>query len=122
MTLDKGSIYSYSSDETKEIINGKVVKDTAINTQYDGKQLHIDKINNNVFKHYTIDNDTIKKLLNTPSNNIDLIQRLTTDFTRKTRKSKTKRSKTKRSKTKRSKTKRSKTKRSKTKRSKTKRS
>ena len=107
MTLDKGSIYSYSSDETKEIINGKVVKDTAINTQYDGKQLHIDKRNNNVFKHYTIDNDTIKKLLNTPSNNIDLIQRLTTDFTRKTRKSKTKRSKTKRSKTKRSKTKRS---------------
>ena len=108
MTRDKGSIYSHFSGETKEIINGKVIKDTAINTDYDGKQLHIDKRNNNVVTHYTIANDTIKKLLNTPSNNMDLIQRLTTDFTRKTRKSKTKRSKTKRSKTNRSKTKRSK--------------
>ena len=113
MTRDKGSIYSHFSGETKEIINGKVIKDTAINTDYDGKQLHIDKRNNNVVTHYTIANDTIKKLLNTPSNNMDLIQRLTSDFTRKTRKSKSKQSKSKQSKSKRSKSKQSKSKRSK---------
>jgi hypothetical protein len=80
MSVITSPIYSEFSGERKEIVNGKVIKDTSIHTEYDGKKLHIDKRNNNHFTHYTANNDTIKKLLNTPSSKMNLINRLNMDF------------------------------------------
>ena len=101
MSVINRPIYAEFSGERKEIINGKVVNDTSVHTKYDGKKLHIDKRNKNHFTHYTVKNDdTIKKLLNTPSSKMNLINRLTMDFSHRKTKAKRKKTKAKSKKTK----------------------
>jgi len=83
------SAYTYTHGETKEIVNGHVVKDQEINSEYNGKILHIDERNNNKFNHFTIDNKHLRQLLSKTTNNINLIDRLKTDFSIKKHNKKT---------------------------------
>ena len=46
----KTPVYAHYFGETREIVNGRVVKDTSVNTTYDGKNLHIDIIYGNNIK------------------------------------------------------------------------
>jgi hypothetical protein len=91
----------YSFGESKKIVNGKIVQDVAVKSEYDGKTLHVDKVENNKFTHF-------KKLLGKKISKLGLLERLSKEYMS----SKTKRNKHKRSNHKRSKHKRSKHKRS----------
>ena len=72
---------AYFLGETKQIVNGQVIQDSAIKSEYNGKILHIDEQDNNKIKHYTIKNKKIlKKLLANPVNNLGLFERLSHDF------------------------------------------
>lgn len=48
--------YARFFSESKEIINGRVVKDITVNSEYDGKNLHVDKRDNNKVSHFLINN------------------------------------------------------------------
>jgi hypothetical protein len=74
---------SYSYAETKEIVNGKIVKDTAIKTEYDGKKLHIDKFENGKKYHALINDNELKKILAKPTNKMDLLKRLKKLYTKR---------------------------------------
>ena len=67
---NKDRAHAYFYEENKEVVNGKVVKDVAIKSEYNGQLLHVDKRLNNTFEHY------IAK----PVSNIGLLERLSTDF------------------------------------------
>ena len=67
---NKDRAHAYFYEENKEIVNGKVVKDAAIKSEYNGQLLHVDKRVNNTFEHY------IAK----PVSNTGLLERLSTDF------------------------------------------
>jgi len=99
-------VYARYFGETKEIVNGKVIHDVAVNSEYDGKQLHIDKRENDKVSHYAINN--LKKLWATPKSRMNLLERLNA----MTRRSGAKRSRAKQSRTKRSRAKQSRTKHS----------
>ena len=72
---------AYFFGETKQIVNGQVIQDSAIKSEYNGKILHIDERDNNKIKHYSIKNKKIlKKLLANPINNLGLFERLSNDF------------------------------------------
>jgi len=74
-------VKAYFLGETKQIVNGQVIQDSAIKSEYNGKILHIDERDNNKIKHYTIKNKKIlKKLLANPVNNLGLFERLSHDF------------------------------------------
>ena len=60
----------------KEIRNGEVVKDSAVNAEYDGKIIHIDTLTNNNMAHYDIKDNHLKKLLEMPASKMDLVERL----------------------------------------------
>jgi hypothetical protein len=60
----------------KEIRNGEVVKDSAVNAEYDGKIIHIDTLTNNNMAHYDIKDNHLKKLLEMPASKTDLVERL----------------------------------------------
>jgi hypothetical protein len=97
----KKTPYAYFHGETKETINGQVVKDTELNTEYNGKVLHIDERNNDQFKHLVIDNKHLKKLLSKKASNLNLLDRLESDYSdwyHRPRKSKKKTKKTKKTK------------------------
>ena len=62
--------YSYFSGENRVIINGKVIKDDIVQSEYDGKVLHVNKNyknKTNKFKHYDLKNKAqIKRILEDP--------------------------------------------------------
>ena len=73
--------HAYFLGETKQIVNGQVIQDSAIKSVYNGKLLHIDERDNNKIKHYTIKNKKImNKLLANPISNLGLFERLSNDF------------------------------------------
>jgi hypothetical protein len=72
--------YAFFFGEAKNIINGQVVKDTAVKTEYDGKVLHMDKRDNNTVAHYDIKNNDLKKLLAKSMSGHSLSERLERDF------------------------------------------
>ena len=78
--------YMYSFGESKKIVNGKVVQDVAVKSEYDGKTLHVDKVENNKFTHF-------KKLLGKKVSKLGLLERLSKEYMG----TKTKRNKHKRS-------------------------
>ena len=87
----------YSFGESKKIVNGKVVQDVAVKSEYDGKTLHVDKVENNKFMHF-------KKLLGKKVSKLGLLERLSKEYMgTKTQRNKHKRSNHKRSNHKRSK-------------------
>lgn len=77
---NKDRAHAYFYEENKEVVNGKVVKDVAIKSEYNGQQLHVDKRDNNTFEHYTVKDKILNKLLANPVSNIGLLERLSTDF------------------------------------------
>ena len=102
----KKTPYAYFHGKTKETINGQVVKDTELNTEYNGKVLHIDERNNDQVKHLVIDNGHLKKLLSQKASNLNLLDRLESDYSglyKRPRKSKKKTKKTKKTKKRKSK-------------------
>jgi hypothetical protein len=85
----------YLHEETKRSVNGQVVEDSMINSEYNGKNLHIDERNNNEYKHYSIDNKHLKKLLNKHMSKRNLLDRLKTDYSQKNKKKTARRKHTK---------------------------
>jgi len=75
--------------ENKEIINGRVVNDTAVNSEFDGNVLHVLKRENNKVSHFDIKDNNLKKLLQAPTSTIGLLERLS----RHTKSKRTKRTK-----------------------------
>ena len=65
--------YMYSFGESKKIVNGKVVQDVAVKSEYDGKTLHVDKVENNKFTHF-------KKLLGKKVSKLGLLERLNKQY------------------------------------------
>ena len=65
--------YMYSFGESKKIVNGKVVQDVAVKSEYDGKTLHVDKVENNKFTHF-------KKLLGKKVSKLGLLERLNKEY------------------------------------------
>jgi len=63
----------YSFGESKKIVNGKVVQDVAVKSEYDGKTLHVDKVENNKFTHF-------KKLLGKKVSKLGLLDRLSKEY------------------------------------------
>jgi hypothetical protein len=88
--------YALFFGESKNIVNGQVVRDTAVKTEYDGKVLHMDKRDNNEISHYDIKNNDLKKLLANKTSSRSLSERLERDFRITHKRSKYKRSKHKR--------------------------
>ncbi len=66
--------HAYFYEENKD---GKVVKDAAIKSEYNGQLF---KLDNNTFEHYTVKDKILNKLLANPVSNIGLLERLSTDF------------------------------------------
>ncbi len=87
--VKKNPVVAHFFGETKEIINGEVVNDTAVKGEYDGKILHVDKRDNNQIAHYDI---KLKNLLSTPSGKMNLFERLNKDFGKQSSKRSSKRS------------------------------
>jgi len=56
-------VYAHFFGETREIVNGKVVKEMAIQGDYNGKKLHIDKRDNNQISHFEIKDTNLKNFL-----------------------------------------------------------
>lgn len=83
---NKQPVYSRFFGETKQIVNGQVVQDSAINSEYNGKKLHIDKMDNGQISHYDIKDKQLKKLLLSPRSNVNLLDRLSKDYGKKRRK------------------------------------
>ena len=75
--------------ETKRIINGKVVEDSMIHSEYNGKKLYIDQRHNNEFKHIVIKDKDIKHILNRKTSKINLLDRLKMDYKKKKKKKNT---------------------------------
>ena len=65
--------YMYSFGESKKIVNGKVVQDVSVKSEYDGKTLHVDKVENNKFTHF-------KKLLGKKVSKLGLLERLSKEY------------------------------------------
>jgi hypothetical protein len=120
---NKQPVYARFFGETKQIVNGQVVQDSAVNTEYNGEKLHIDKMDNGQIQHYDIKDKQLKKLLLRPKSKVNLFERLSQDYGRKGRRTKrSRRTKRKRSSTtKRKRSSKTKRKRSSMTKSKTKR-
>jgi len=91
---NKQPVYARFFGETKQIVNGQVVQDSAVNTEYNGEKLHIDKMDNGQIQHYDIKDKQLKKLLLRPKSKVNLFERLSQDYGRKGRTTKRKRSST----------------------------
>lgn len=64
LAADKNKpVYAHFFGETREIVNGKVVKEMAIQGDYNGKKLHIDKRDNNQISHFEIKDTKLKNFL-----------------------------------------------------------
>ena len=62
-------VYARLIGETKQIVNGEVVQDTVIKSEYNGR-----------ITHYNIKDNALKKLLASPTSNMNLIERLKLDY------------------------------------------
>ena len=93
-------LYAHFFGEAKQIVNGQVVQDKTINSDYNGKLLHVDKVDNGKVAHFNIKDKELKKLLLTPRSKVNLLERLSGDYgkTRRHRKHKRSHRKHKRSK------------------------
>jgi len=102
-TVKKPVVHTHFFGETRDIVNGHVVKDTVINTAYDGKILHIDKHENNRLANYDIKDKQLKILLLRPTSKINLLDRLRQSYgdNKRTHKRNNKRNRKKKNKTKR---------------------
>ena len=89
------AIYEYSFGENTQMVNGKVVGDTAVKAEYNGKTLHIDKRDNNKFMHYTLDNKDLKKLMKKKTSKLGLLERLSAEYVDKHRQTRKKKGKSK---------------------------
>jgi len=78
--IKKPQAHAYFYEETKQLVNGEVVKDSAIKSEYNGEVIHVDKRDNDKLKHYIIKDKKINKLLTNPISNLGLLERLSTDF------------------------------------------
>ena len=78
------TVYTHFSGETKKIVNGRVVTDTEINTDYDGKILHVDKRDKNIISHFAIKDQKLRKLLASPMSKENLFERLSRDYSKST--------------------------------------
>ena len=81
--MPKPIIHSYSFGESKEIINGQVVEDKAVKSEYNGKLLHVDKKDNNKFTHYVLKGKELKNLLRKKTSKLGLLERLNADYMQK---------------------------------------
>jgi hypothetical protein len=73
-------IHSYSFGEAKEIVNGQVVHDTSVKSEYNGKTLHVDKNENGKFMHYELKGKELKHLLKKKTDDLGLFERLKADY------------------------------------------
>ena len=73
-------LYAHFFSEAKQIVNGQVVQDKAINSDYNGKLLHVDKVDNGKVAHFNIKDKELKKLLLTPRSKVNLLERLSGDY------------------------------------------
>ena len=98
--MTKPFIRAYSFGEAKEIVNGKVVHDTAVKSEYNGQTLHVDKQDNNQLTHFILKGKELQKLLKKKTNQLSLLERLNADYMgttkRKTGKRKNKKKQTRR--------------------------
>jgi len=98
--MTKPFIRAYSFGEAKEIVNGRVVHDTAVKSEYNGQTLHVDKQDNNQLTHYLLKGKELKKLLRKKTSQLGLLERLNADYMgttkRKTAKRKNKKKRTRR--------------------------
>jgi hypothetical protein len=84
----KSPVYAHYFGETREIVNGHVVKDTTVNTTYDGKNIHVD----------------LKTLMARPTSKMNLFERLNRAYPdKKQKKTKKTHKKTQKKKTKKKK-------------------
>lgn len=74
---------AYFFGETKQMVNGKLIEDKAIKSEYDGKNLHIDKVDNTKVSHAILKHKELEKILASPTSDMDLLKRLNRDFMRK---------------------------------------
>jgi hypothetical protein len=79
----KTPVYAHYFGETREIVNGHLVKDTTVNTTYDGKKIHVD----------------LKTLMSRPTSKINLLERLNRAYPVKKDKKKTQKKTQKKKKT-----------------------
>ena len=85
-TLKKKLPRAYFFGEEKVIVNGKIIQDNVVKSEFDGKVLHVDKQLNDKVEHYDI-----KNILSKSMSRRGLLERLSGDFIHK--RSKHKRSK-----------------------------
>ena len=78
--MPKPIIHAYSFGETKQIVNGQVVQDQTVKSEYNGKLLHVDQRDNNNFTHYILKGKELNKLLNKKTSKLGLLERLSTDY------------------------------------------
>ena len=78
--MTKPFIRAYSFGEAKEIVNGKVVHDTAVKSEYNGQTLHVDKQDNNQLTHFILKGKELQKLLKKKTNQLSLLERLNADY------------------------------------------
>lgn len=100
--------YALFFEEAKRVVNGQVVQDRAVKTEYDGKVLHVDRRDQNQAEHFDIKDKQLKKLLAQPTSLVGLSRRLKRDFKRTRKRSGHKRSGHKHKRNKRSRSKRNK--------------
>jgi hypothetical protein len=90
--------YMSSFSEAKKIINGQLIQDIAVKTEYNGKTLHVDKMDNNTFSHNVIQDKDLAKLMKKSANKRGLWEQLTKDYLGDHRKHKQSKHKTKKKK------------------------
>jgi hypothetical protein len=74
------SIFIHSSGETKSIINGNVLNDKSFDATYNGINMKITGHDNDKKFNVKMTNDDIMKLLEKPSSNLTLKERLMNDY------------------------------------------
>ena len=97
----------YSMGETKKIVNGQVVQDILVKSEYDGKTLHTDKMDNNKLIHFTLNDKDLKNMLKNNTSKLGLLERLNEDYIGKQQRSRKQRSRKQRSRRQRSRRQRS---------------
>lgn len=90
----------YFLGKAKQLVNGQVVEDKALQTVYDGKVLKVDERDNNKISHFTIKDKALSKLLTNPTSEMDLLERLKRDFIKGRRQARSKSARSKRARSK----------------------
>jgi len=69
-----------SVEKYKTIVNGKVITDSEIKSNYDGKKLTLDILSNGKHYHKILPNNAIEQILSKPAHSLPLEERLFRDF------------------------------------------